>query len=566
MKEGLNTFPTFSILNENEDDFLMYIRKNGIAEKFLLFTTKVSSLLYVENVINNNIQILLLKEFEDTLKNSTTGRKIVSWLVHQNKKDLCFNLLSIQEVYTILLNNKNGACDSLALNFEEKEFYLKLWLYANERRIKNEKGIIELVSSTSHDDPLMYEKYAWPLLLPNTDVNEKVNFMFDMLRLKTMVEGICAESEENAQKISAYFKQNNCQGFVGYAFQIIYPVLDYYTQITDLVVREGMRTNECTKGLYESICINNRKVESYKDIKTYPLYEKDGIFYILHWNYFLSQIYIGSFMRFRNEVLFDNSLKSKMGNIIEQQLLRKILEDSFSRKWCKVRFSQDPQNPDAMFQIGNCLYIIECKDCLLSESVCECSDYEIIRDSFIQDFIESNRKGKKGKPKGITQLSNYIEKYISNDYNDGELLNSRKERLSNIPYNPALKIYPIIVFTDYHHKINGLNHFLNIEFHKIVEKRSSLSDAKVRRRIQPVTTISIDCLFAYKHKFADGKRRLSAMINEYHRQINNSAHMLRKKEINCFIQSYKSFDRVYNSAIMLSHEEFEDDFRQMFGQ
>lgn len=43
MKEGLNTFPTFSILNENEDDFLMYIRKNGIAEKFLLFTTKVSS-------------------------------------------------------------------------------------------------------------------------------------------------------------------------------------------------------------------------------------------------------------------------------------------------------------------------------------------------------------------------------------------------------------------------------------------------------------------------------------------------------------------------------------------
>ena len=565
MKEGLNTFPIFSILNESEDDLLKYIRKIGIAEKFLIFTTRVSSLLYVENVINNDIQGLLIKEFEDTLKNTQTGRIIISWLVQQNKKDLCFNLLSIQEVYTFLLNNKNGECDSLALSFEEKEFYLKLWLYANERRTKNEKGIIELVCSTSHNDPLMYEKYAWPLLLPNTDVNEKVNFMFDMLRLKTMVEGICAESDENAQKISAYFKRNNCQSFVGYAFQIIYPVLDYYTQITDLVVRDGLRTNECTKGLFDAISINNRKVNSYKDIKSYPLYEKDGIFYILHWNYFLSQIYIGSYMRFRKEVLSDNSLKSKMGNIIEQQLLRIILEDSFSRRWCKARFSQDQQNPDAMFQIGNCLYIIECKDCLMSEYICECSDYETIRENFVQDFIES-KQGNKRKPKGITQLCNYIEKYINNDYNVGNLVDSREERLSNISYNPALKIYPIIVFTDYHHKINGLNHFLNIELHKIIEKTSSLTDAKVRRRIQPVTTISIDCLFAYKHKFADGKKRLSTMINEYHKHINDSARVLRKKDVNCFLQSYPSFDRVYNSAIMLSHEEFEDDFRQMFGQ
>lgn len=202
----------------------------------------------------------------------------------------------------------------------------------------------------------------------------------------------------------------------------------------------------------------------------------------------------------------------------------------------------------------------------MSESVCECSDYKVIRDNFTQDFIESSRKGKSGKPKGITQLCNYIEKYISNDYNDGKLVGSRKERLKYISYNPALKIYPIIVFTDYHHKINGLNHFLNLEFFKIIEKRTGLSDTKIRSRIQPVTTISIECLFAYKHKFANGKKRLSTMINEYHRQINNTARVLRKKDVNCFIQSYPSFDRVYNSAIMLSHEEFEDDFRQMFCQ
>ena len=133
-------------------------------------------------------------------------------------------------------------------------------------------------------------------------------------------------------------------------------------------------------------------------------------------------------------------------------MFRNVLTTSFSRNWQRVLFDDESKGkPDAMFKIGNHLFIIELKDSLMSENVMESLDFKSIENHIIRTFIQSE-----GKRKAIQQLVVYIEKYENNEYeNDG------------FPYNKRLNIYPLIIYTDYKYKINGLNHFLSVKMREL---------------------------------------------------------------------------------------------------
>ena len=90
----------------------------------------------------------------------------------------------------------------------------------------------------------------------------------------------------------------------------------------------------------------------------------------------------------------------------------------------------------------------------MSENVMESLDYKSIENHIIRTFIQSE-----GKRKAIQQLVVYIEKYENNEYeNDG------------FPYNKKLNIYPLIIYTDYKYKINGLNHYLSVKMRELINQ------------------------------------------------------------------------------------------------
>ncbi len=208
--------------------------------------------------------------------------------------------------------------------------------------------------------------------------------------------------------------------------------------------------------------VNNISVNSYLELKTHPVYYYNGVYYVLHWNYFLSQIFIGTFMALKEK--FNEAglkyIKKTSGLIIEKTLFKNVLTTSFSRIWQSHLFDVQGRGlPDAIFRMGNHLFIIELKDSLMKESIMESADFESIEKYFTETFIQSG----KGKKKGIKQLTAYITDYIKGKYEK-----------QGFPYNRRLNIYPLIVVTDYKYRLNGLNHFLSVKFDEIIKQDAAL--------------------------------------------------------------------------------------------
>lgn len=219
-------------------------------------------------------------------------------------------------------------------------------------------------------------------------------------------------------------------------------------------------------------------------------------------------------------------IKKTSGLIVEKSLFKNVLTTSFSRNWQRALFDDGSKGkPDAMFKIGNHLFIIELKDSLMSETVMESLDYNCIRDHIIRTFIQSE-----GKKKAIQQLVEYIKKYENNEYeNDG------------FPYNKRLNIYPLIIYTDYKYKINGLNHFLSVKMRELINQKGI--EESTKQRIRPLTVISLDCMLNLQLKFQGKKLKFADAIDSYHKHIKTTEKKYENKGVVLYSKLYPAFDR-----------------------
>jgi hypothetical protein len=297
--------------------------------------------------------------------------------------------------------------------------------------------------------------------------------------------------------------------------------------------------------------VNNITIGSYLELKTHPVYYFKGAYYVLHWNYFLSQIFLGTFMTLKERL--NNSglqeIKKTSGLIVEKSLFKKVMTTCFSKYWQCALFDDEREGkPDALFKMGNNLFIIELKDSLMSETVMESFDYKSIENHIIRTFIQSEKKGK-----AIKQLSSYIDNYYNNEYEkDG------------FPYNKRLNIYPIIIYTDYKYRINGLNHFLSVKFGELINHKDI--DNSKKQRIRPLTVIGLDCMFNLQLKFQGKKIKLADAIDNYHKYIKTTAKKNENKGVELFSKLYPSFDRYLpeNRNILMSVSEIRSILRDFF--
>lgn len=242
-------------------------------------------------------------------------------------------------------------------------------------------------------------------------------------------------------------------------------------------------------------------------------------------------------------------IKKTSGLIVEKSLFKKVLTTSFSRNWQRALFDDESKGkPDAMFKIGNHLFIIELKDSLMRETVMESLDYNCIRDHIIRTFIQSE-----GKKKAIQQLVEYIKKYENNEYeNDG------------FPYNKRLNIYPLIIYTDYKYKINGLNHFLSVKMRELINQKDI--EESTKQRIRPLTVIGLDCMLNLQLKFQDKKLKFADAIDNYHRHIKTTEKKYENKGAELYSRLYPSFDRYLpeNHNILMPYNEIQSILKDFF--
>ena len=356
-----------------------------------------------------------------------------------------------------------------------------------------------------------------------------------MFRLKSIIDYIIVHYPDAGNVVNDFFQERGFDGYISYATCFFTIYLDYITCFTNNgVLRTGIAENEQVRKLLMPIIVNSQKIDTFLDLKSHPLYYYQNAYYVLNWSYLLSQIFVGTFMSLERELrkIGISDLKKEAGVIMEKTLFKNVLVNSFSKIWQKGAFDEaGGDKPDAIFQIGNHLFIIELKDRLMDEETMESLDFKSIEKHFRESFIEKvlQEKGKgKVKKKGIRQLASYITNYISGRYED-------------FPYNTKLNIYPVIVYTDYKYRLNGLNHYLSKEFEAIIDNDEKL--LSIKRRIRPMTIIGLDCLFDLQIKFQKKKVKLADAIDKYHRHNKLFEKKYSDKGVEKYSQLYPSFER-----------------------
>ena len=431
-------FPTYTeIFNNGQEEIIAELSKEGLAEKFIVYTTSISALLYASHIKGVSVQEEIMMEFKDVILGPEDGHKILEWLLSHNQNTLNINNYTLMELYCMLLKYKKGQCDNMSMSISERLIYLKLVLIANERRIHPIENIQKIIDSITPNDLFAYEKLFWPILLQETDVNEVLSIEYEMFRSKFFVEGIINKYPEAKNIIDNYFQERGFDSYRSYASLLVILFMNYITSyINDGFSKAGIKEDKHNRNLFAPLVANNIIPDTYLDLKSHPVYYYNGGYYILHWNYLLSQIFIATFKAIEqklNECRLQN-IKEECGKIIEHTLFKSVLVTAFCNLWqCSAFDDEDKGYPDAIFKIGNNLFILELKDNLMGDNVMESFDYKCIENHVKRNFIESE----KGKKKGIKQLKDYIKDYAKNEY----------EALG-FPYNKKLNIYPIIIYTD----------------------------------------------------------------------------------------------------------------------
>lgn len=551
---SIKVFPTYSIIfKEGKDGVIAMLSTEGVAEKFIIFTTMLSANLYASQFKDNSIQEKIMIEFHDALYETEDGRLICDWLKSHGLRSLNVNYYCLMELYRLLLKYNQTGCKNMSLSKNERLLYLKLILIANENRFDKYNDCKKNLESITPYDEFAYEKLFWPVLLPETDLNENIRIEYEMFRLKSFIDGITEIHSDIHNEIDNFFHQRGFDDYQTYASSLAMLYLDFITSYTNQgKIKFVIAEDEQRKKILSPLVINQVENYSYLSLKSHPVYYYQKGYYVIHWNYLLSQIFIGTFMALKGKLNACglNNIKKECGTIVEKTLFKNVLKASFGKIWQKAMFDEQGRGlPDAIFKMGNHLFIMELKDSLMKESVMETADFESIEKYFTETFIQTE----KGKKKGIKQLTAYINDFIKGKYG--------KE---GFPYNRRLNIYPLIVVTDYKYRLNGLNHFLSVKFDEIIKQDVALMP--VRNRIRPLTVIGLDCMFNLQLKFQSKQIKFADSIDNYHKHVMINKKRREYKGVVKFSQLYPSYDRYLpdNSNFLMSLSEIEHLFKEFF--
>lgn len=263
-------YPTYTdIFKNGQEEILAQLSTEGLAEKYIVFTTALSASLYASHIKGMYVQEEIMIEFKDTICYTTDGHAILNWLFLNDLRTLNFNYFTLMELYCILLKHKQGECIDASMSVNEKLLYLKLLFIANGKRLNIPEDYHKNLMSIKPDDIFSYEKLFWPLLLPETDVNESVRLEYEIHRLKCFVEGIEKEYPYASCLIDSFFQERGFDNYSSYAGALSIIFLDYITCYTNHhKLKAGIKESEQTHKLFAPLMVNNISVNSYLELKT----------------------------------------------------------------------------------------------------------------------------------------------------------------------------------------------------------------------------------------------------------------------------------------------------------
>jgi hypothetical protein len=190
--------------------------------------------------------------------------------------------------------------------------------------------------------------------------------------------------------------------------------------------------------------------------------------------------------------------------------------------------------PDAYYRKNKTVIMVEYKDYIFKESIINCRDYGEIKSYIDEKFVE----GRKGKPKGITQLKNQIDLLYNQKYSFDKEVNELFSK------GKSITIYPVIAYSDFMFSIPGVNKYLNELF------QAQMTTTYENAVIKPVTLLNIEILFDFCLRQSDFNG-ITHLIDRYWNIIRSRLGKFdREAGTDNYLSARSSFDEVYQNIFL----------------
>ena len=492
----------------------LYKDKKNTIEKLVKDLPTCESVVWLSFLVHQKIT-LTVKQAEIHIMapllyqfNSELQHKILSFIGGRSfPTDQFFDLQSLLKMIEYLLQHHNSY--RRELNRDDKSNLFKAYLLiCDDYLVKQEE--VNQDGTYSADDML---KFYMPFeLRMNTVLSIKFS-LIELVKSKLFLVDFASNDQRFSSYIDAYIRGKHCESASKY-------ILMLFSLSSELICNKN-KTNIIKIDLSDSVtmcsfldnfCINVPDNIDEVNIQEKPLYKvANNTYCFLYIKFFVNKFFHSLLFdlakELENQGLIDTKktpayvqIKQLVGQkFTEQYLFYKVIDRILADKRYEKKTGEDMTKisdglPDFYANKGQRVFLFEFKDIQLNRKVVTSGDYDTIIKAVENELVENE----KGRPKGITQLANDIDKHLFDIVG--------KERVSE-----KLQVYPILVYSDSSFDIEGFNYYLNNRFHEIIRNRNIPSNIHVKDLLM----VNIDTLIMFEKAFVDKKLKFDVLINEY---------------------------------------------------
>jgi hypothetical protein len=402
-----------------------------------------------------------------------------------------------------------------------------------------------------------FAKMIWPTMADNMEINFRIHPYHIMVRGVVFLNYFQFHTDY-AKYVVAYLKKHNKKTTLNYAFDIFQMLnanFESIRQNPDAFAAYSFGPATGFETFYEQFAIDpvayqakyRDKKENYAGIKARPLYQlNENNWLVLNWSFLANKLYEGLVFDFYQnsgiaaEPVFQQftGFKQFIGeNITEKHLLRSMAKKAWAKKYDVLLFDGNDQIdgfPDVYYRKGNTVFLIEIKDVYFASATVNSYAYDKIKETIDTKLNSAKR--------GSGQLIKQLKK----------LKNQAFEKPQRYKSPAHLTIYPIIIYTDIHFNMLGVNEYVDRSFSKmIVEAGLQVSF----RKIKPLTMINLNYLISIFDLLESPATSLSVLIDHYHHQLyNRKKKHLRTKNWADHQLQYSAFETI--SSELADRDDF----------
>ena len=457
--------------------------------------------------------------------------------------DQFFDLQSLLKTIEYLLQNHNSYRRELSK--DDKSNLFKAYLIVCDAYLVQKEEVNQ--DGTYSADNML--KFYMPFELKMNTVLSIKDPLIELIKSKLFLVDFASNDKRFSSYIDAYMRGKHCASVSNYMLMLFSLSAELISNEKKTnVIKIDSRNSVAMCSFLDNFCVNVPDVIDDVNIQAKPLYKVDNNTYcILYIKFFVDKFFHSLLFDLAKELekqgLLDTKktpayvqIKQLVGQkFTEQYLFYKVIDRVLADKRYKKKTGEEMAKnsdglPDFYANKGQRVLLFEFKNIQLKRNVVTSGDYGKIIKATENELV----KNEKGRPKGVTQLANDIDKHLV------DLVG--KERISE-----RLQVYPILVYSDSSFDIEGFNYYLNNRFHEILKTRNIPSNIQVK----DVVMVNIDTLILFEKAFADKKLKLDVLINEYI-AYKNSKEQYKVVPFNKFLfQKGKQVDYFYKASYIV---------------